>query len=159
MTAQPPTVFGIKERTSRTLWPIKAALVFLDSSEDKVIALVESGALLWAWDLRSPAARKAELRILVYSLLAYKSADATKFNPATATAAEVDSLILPHSRALLRGVELQRAWSISGSHVQNLIGQGLLVEATERAAKTGPNSSPFITRSSVVAFLQKRRIG
>jgi hypothetical protein len=54
----------------RALIPLEAAQLILDLDEDSVLGEIERGKIGWAWDIRTPAATRREIRVWRKSLLA-----------------------------------------------------------------------------------------
>ena len=150
--------FRLELPTTRPLVAISVAMVLADRGEDYVLGAIETGAIAWAWDIRGKSAAAREIRIWRESLLGWlRDPLASLRAPArTEDEAEVVGALFPHSRAEVRGTEVQRMFSCGHSHVMNLIADGLLKANSE--AGPGPTGSPRITRGSVVGFLIGRRV-
>ena len=188
--------FGFTER--RPLVPLAAAAMFLNLNARQTMALIEDGELLWAFDIRSPAASRRVPRILRQSLFEFaglcsleivSSRDKSEFR-------QVVDLILPEEimvpcdnvrgwkterprgqarnfqhemrivsasygafklpkEPVLRAAEIAEYFSCIPQHVTNLIADGMFQPVN---LPLGPKASPFVTRESVVQFLEKRRI-
>jgi hypothetical protein len=188
--------FGFTER--RPLVPVGAAAMFLNVTTRKVLELIESGELRWAFDIRSQDAARREVRVLRQSMFEFaglcsfprfKQAKRPEFR-------QIVDLILPEEiivpsdtgpgwkierqsrrarnfqhemrivptgyRALqlpkepvLRGIEIAECFCCIPQHVTNLIRDQMfrLVELP-----LGPKASPFVTRESVIQFLEQRRL-
>ena len=148
--------FRLELPTTRPLVPISAAMVLADRGEDYVLGAIETGAIGWAWDIRGKAAAAREIRIWRESLLEWLADPLASLRALARPEGEVVASLFPHSRAEVRGTELQRMFSCGHSHVMNLINDGLLAGTTE--AGPGPTGSPRITRVSVMGFLLSRRV-
>lgn len=151
----------------RVLIPLEAVMVLTDKDEDQVLSLIETGAIAWAWDLRSKEATRREVRVWRESLLDYLHHDDGPRTPPSVKARLTDQdeaptyqALMPHSRPELRTTELTRLWSVSSTHMHALIADQLLAEAgrEEKRPASGPNSYIKVTRESVIAFLMSRRI-
>ena len=64
-----PFDFGFTARTP--LVPLPAAVLFLNRKQRAVMALIESGELRWAFDIRSAGASTREVRVLRDSLFEF----------------------------------------------------------------------------------------
>ena len=168
--ASPQLRFDLRLPGQRPLVPLEACMVLCDRDEDDLIALVQSGDLAFAWDIRgAKAERRAELRVWRESVLAYLAAapgEGTRPTgqngcaPGEGTALpeeEVLERLLPHGRDTLFSTELQRMFSASQTHVQGLIDGGLLEQAGERRQVRGVNARVRVSRESVIQFLKDRR--
>lgn len=136
----------------RPLVGMVTAKMLLDCSEDAVLAMIESGKLSWAWDIKHPDAKRREVRVWIWSI-------AERLGQAPRTAAtdqEVIWSLLPHGRHVLRSTELQRMFTASQCHVQALITCGALQGV--KKAKPGPQGFALVTRASVLEFLEQRRM-
>lgn len=152
--------FDLHLPAQRPLVPLEACMVLCDRDEDDLVALVQSGDLAYAWDLRgAKAERRAELRIWRESVLAYLATapGGTPGEGSGPTEAEVIEQMLPHNRDTLWSTELQRMFSASQTHVQGLIDDGLLQQAGERTQRRGVNARVRVSRESVIEFFKSRR--
>lgn len=140
---------------SRPLIPMKAAVVFLDRSEDEILALIDSGELAWAWDISSEAAERREVRIWRESLLVFLSPGGPSSH-SDLDETNVLNFLLPHSGDELRSTHLQRLFTASQGHIQHLIDQKLLHGLND--PKTGRNGYVRVTRASFLTFMRARRI-
>ncbi len=152
--------------TGRPLVPIEAVMVILDRNEDDLLRLVEEGELEFAFDISSAGAARREVRIYRESLLRYRAqsfraslAPVRSDIPAQESRGLLHCItaILPqHSNMILTAVELARCWSCSSSHVQRLIADGALADASPEGRKLTNTRS--VTCASAEAFLTRRRI-
>lgn len=138
---------------ARPLVPMEACMVLLDRNEDELLSLVETGDMAWAWDIRSEEATRREIRVWRGSLLAHMRQEADEEDEEI-----VLSSLLPHSRETIRSTELQRLFSASQTHIQNLINQGALREDGMRETQAGPNAFCRVSRQSIINFLKERRV-
>lgn len=142
---------------SRPLLPLEVVMVLLDRNEDDVLALIDTGELSWAWDIRTPAADRREIRVWRDDVLRHLDRTSRGIRPADPLPLDqVMTAILPHSRPEIRSTEIQRIFSCSSSHVLNLVQAGCL--AGLNAPGTGPNGFVRVTRLSVIQFLQLRTV-
>jgi hypothetical protein len=127
-----------------------ACAVLACTNEDAVLALVDSGKLRWAFNIASRGSRRV-LRIFAGSLADYVAGRKLDedFNKVLAT-------ILPGHSERIRGANLARMLLCSREHVKHLLaGREFAGSVTQKA---GPNSSPEITRVSILKFLRSRVI-
>jgi hypothetical protein len=151
MTAAGQLHLAIQLPVSRPLIPLRAAMVLLDRGEDEVLALIDTGELSWAWDISSQDAERREVRIWRDSVLQFLSRSEegnqrwTRMDlpaPPPSRQAGTDEeervllAILPHS-AEVRSTTLQRLFTASQGHIQNLINAGLLTGLND--PRTGPH--------------------
>jgi hypothetical protein len=141
----------------RPLMHPHVAQACLDMRPHALCALVESGALAWAWDFGVGRNRK-ELRILAHCVVERAS------GPIPAIGAtknlklpEVLGLVLPQKRETVRATELQRLFHASPDLIQDLGLAGEIKKVDEKLPAVGPNASPRYTCSSIAKFLAKRR--
>ncbi len=66
-----PHPFNFDFSARRPLVPLAFVRMMLDKSTREVMALIEEGKLRWAFDLRSAAAERREVRVLQQSLFEY----------------------------------------------------------------------------------------
>jgi hypothetical protein len=165
-----PFDFGFTARCP--LVPLPAVMLFLNRKQRAVVALIESGQLRWAFDLRSATAATREIRVLRDSLFEYTrlrprecfhESDAHEF-------AEITRAMLPerkpgprHKPALrnppecestVTGVEVAQCFSCSPGHVRKLLHENLL----RAPARHAPGETVLVLRASVIEFLRKRRM-
>ena len=149
--------FDLRIPTRRPLLPLKAAMVFLDRSEDDIDRLVDDSHLA-GFDLSAPGAKRRWLVVWRQSCVNYKADGDCGEN---ATVEEIIADCLP-KRETLRATEVKALFSCNQGHLANLIGAGCLHVAAAglggTAAVRGPKSSPLVTRASVAKFLTDRRI-
>ena len=136
---------------ARPLVPLEAIMVLLDIDEDSVLGLIDGGELRWAWNIASAGSDRREVRVLRESILSYCALSGQPSGEES-----LWTIVFGHSRDVVKSTELQRLFSCSSSHVHRLIKDKDLVALN--AATTGPNGFARITRASVIAFLQARRI-
>ena len=126
----------------------------LDKDEDEILAEIERGSLGWVWDIRTESATtRRELRVWRDSVLQYLQGIPPR---ASGNALAVIDTFLPHRE--VRTKELKRWFSCSHFHICNLIREGSLSLAGKWPEQSSVNEYMRITRASVVAFLQARRI-
>jgi len=133
----------------RPLLPSKAVEALLDLGPDGVIREIESGRLEWAWDIRSPDAAKRDLRVWAPCVRHFMDG---VFAP---IAGDPYAAILPATRAVWRGTDLQRLFTCSETHITHLLDAGELTALNPQRART---ISAEIPRLAVLNFLLKRRL-
>lgn len=163
--------FDLRIPTRRPLWPMKAAMVFLDRNEDDVLALIQvvdrrAGGcaklgLEFAFNVARPG-RKQYALVWRGSAIEYKSQFEDPENRSPSPRREwnlqgVINDILP-ARDSLRAVEIKNLFSVNQGHVAHLIADGLLTVDKTRPVAVGRAQSPWITRASVAEFLRARRM-
>ena len=122
--------------------------------EEQVLALVESGDLLWAWDVAAPNANRREIRILGQSINAYLAG-----NPGPDIPPEgVMRLLFPEGHPTLSASELARRMNLCSTHMLTLCRSGCLRLVPGARVRRGPSGSPQVELSSVAKFLEQRRI-
>lgn len=118
----------------------------LGASEDNVLALIQNGALSYAFNVGCGRRRRL-LRVTTRCVHDYLEG---KRSPDDLS--EVIASAIPAGQAV-RVSQLARAWSISPTQAHNLCGRGL--EVVRRQLKR--TETPLVTRESVVNFLRVRR--
>ncbi len=136
----------------RPLIPLEAAQIILDLDEDSVLGEIERGTLGWAWDIRTEGATRREVRVWRRSLLQRAAGqDAT---------AELEGVVESIFKAGedYRLMQLARWLACSGSHVSNLIRDGLLALVGDRPKHSSAAAYTVVSRASVLRFFDSRRI-
>ena len=120
-------------------------------SEDRVLALVDSGDLRFAFNLAAPGARARTVRVLSLSLI--DLAKGSKSQPSDVQ--DAIKYIQPGSSVHIPAAQLARSWNVSGTHVSKLLMARQLIKVSD-----GPHAkaSPLVDRTSSVRFLTLRRI-
>jgi hypothetical protein len=166
-----PFDFGFTARCS--LVPLAAAMLFLNKKQRAVVALIESGDLRWAFDLRSASASAREIRVLRDSLFEYtRLRPRERFHESDKLEfAEIIQAILPEKKEkarrpvpafvpaaarepVLTCVEVAQCFSCSPGQVRKLLRENLLRAPARRA----PGDAVLVLRASVIEFLWKRRM-
>jgi hypothetical protein len=147
----------------RPLVSVATAAETLGVVRREIPALIESGALLYAWNIACRSAAKAELRILAESLADYQSG-----KPSGDSAADqfsrVIRLIFPNIVhragvvATVKASDLAFKLASSSDHVFNLMREKSLRAVPGTICRRGRGNSPLVMFSSVQTFLQERRI-
>src|SRR5216683_3436147 len=133
---------------------MKTAMVVLNRDERQVMRLIKQGALAWAFDVRRSSSQRAAVRIFG-PCLAEDLETREPPGPDPRDLEEVLHAILRAEGPLVPATLVARAFGCSGSHITNLIRDGLLVVARSsprRAVSAG------LSREGVLEFLRQRRI-
>jgi len=145
---------GVRWPDRRPLVPIQTCEAILDLMCNEMMCEIEDGRLAWAWHIESPGTARRCIRVwrecLVRRVAGYPQPDASDV--------EVLSSILPEHRIWFTVQELRRRLTISGGHIINLIEAKALSVEADSPWHRGVGGSPRVTRSSIAAFLQRRRI-
>lgn len=153
-------------RGARHLLDLQTVTGLLDKSSRDVCGLIEEGRLLYAFDLRGRGAARAFVRILDHSVFNYSQnnqAVASRQGDTEKDLLTVISWILPapsvwQPEPAFTACELARAFNCGGTHILNLIADGLLRTPKGSHARRGPTGSPLVTLASATKFLEERRM-
>lgn len=133
----------------------------LDRDATAIAHLIEDGSLPWAFRVgQSPEAR--EIRVLAHSVSDFQNGQTKRSR--TMDFQEVLSLIFPMVKMLpgvvakLKATTIARRFNLKAESVIKLMDLGILHAAPGTVRSCGPAGSPEILFSSVVEFLQRRRI-
>jgi hypothetical protein len=135
----------------RPLVSIETAKAVLDSSEDDVLALCESGKIRYAFDFKRANSHRRTVRILSLSLI--DCANLTETQPPDIGG--VIRYVLPGSSEVISLAKLGRQFNCSGSHLAALLQDSCFVEIAK--AERAPKESRAVTRTSAAKFLESRR--
>ena len=129
--------------------------------EDDILALIEDGSLLYAWDIRggdvsSPASR--EIRILPACIEHYRLTGGHRPFPKSDHQVEADLLFNLGSKTFTTSRRLALVLNCSSTHVINLIEARQLAVLPNTTWGTGPNGAALVTIESVKTFFSSRRI-
>ena len=142
----------------RPLWQAETAQECLDVSRAKLMQMIESGEISWAWNIGMGNTRQ-EIRILGHCVVELQTGPINGIGSTrNLKLPEVINLILPKTRQTLRGRELQRLLLCNPDTIRKLHQAGDLEKVAETIAKVGPDSSPRFTRAGLIRFLEKRRL-
>jgi hypothetical protein len=140
----------------RPLLTAETVVAMLDLDKIEILELCDSGRLAWAFDLSSPGSSRRELRIWRGSVAAWRNEDGA--DPAgKIPEEEVLNAILPPLNP--RSSNLIRRLGISRDHLRSQIEAGEILVASAPSRRQGINASCLLLRSSVLAFLRRRRVG
>lgn len=137
-----------RTRPTVDVWCVCA---LLDRREDQVLGMVEDGTLPWAIDIRRARSRRRAVRIwsrCVRSLIAGEAV-------ADMLPEQAVQCLVPGDSPNVSGVQIARAFNCSSTHVNDLVRDGDLRLVHP---KTGRTTTPLITRKSLAAFIERRRI-
>ena len=167
-TIHPPSAplqreFDLQLPVGRPLIHLQTVIDMTNGTSDSVLLLIEDGQLEFAWDISSQGCKRREIRVWRDSLLTYLASrekegkgESEKGRFALSPFHPGSLALFSHARETVKTTELQRIFSASQTHVQDLIREGCLVALTQ--AKPGPGGFALVTRESVVSFLVRRRI-
>ena len=148
---RPAVADGVLLRRSRPLLPMRCVMALLDIPEMKVEALIETGRLLWAWNVSLGASRRC-LRVWYVSVIAYLQGTGQP----TASEREILNSLFPHAALTLTAPEVERLLSVGNDHVRALIKRRALQCLNHPSP--GPTGVAKISRASVWEFLKGRRV-
>jgi len=96
----------------RPLLPIRGVMSILDRSEDAILAMLDEGQLLWAWNLAlDPArSRRKALHVLPACVDDVQSGRECRLEKE-----EVLKLLLPHNGQFLLATDLQHCLNVTES--------------------------------------------
>ena len=141
----------------RTILPIQRALVAIETAkavlnvgEDRVLELIETGRLRFAFDFAQTGSHRRLIRILTLSIYDFVN----RLDTQPAKIEDCIKYILPMPLPTVTGARLSEILNISSSHVSGLCDGGEIKEVPARKTKT---SSRTICRASVIQFLKDRR--
>lgn len=147
------------------LWTAVAAT---GARQDEVLAMIQDGRLLYAWDIGSRSSGKQLVRILARSIADFQQGRTASLASRMRAGAEEFNQVLkelfpavsykPHGPATIRAATFTRRLCASHDHVLGLCREGSLRFAKGTKCTTGPHGSPEIEFASVVEFLRQRRI-
>jgi hypothetical protein len=166
-----PRPFDFGFTASCPLVPMPAVMLFLNRKQRAVVALIETGQLRWAFDIRSANAATREIRVLRNSLFEY-----TRLRPRECfhesdrhEFADIIKAILPEPKPargqplqpepaakepLVTSAQVAQCFSCSTGHVRKLLAEKLLRAPPGRAA----GDDVVLLRAGVIEFLWKRRM-
>ncbi|HZV36823.1 MAG TPA: hypothetical protein VFB72_19765 [Verrucomicrobiae bacterium] len=137
----------------RPLLTADFARSILDCSNEHLTDLIDEGLIQPVWNICTPGAKLRELRILAAGLLFYQ----TTQRPLPADPKEVAGDIFAPD-ALITTATLQRVLNCHHQHVSQLIALKSLTLAPGETMRRGRNGFAKVTRSSCLAFLEKRLV-
>lgn len=155
-TPQLQRKFPLRDKTLcpvLTVSGVRSALPGHD--EDDVLALIEDGSLEWAWNIALHVGDgiKKEPRILKSCVERYGS-----INHQPSTINPLSEFFNGDDKPFLFGTTLRLLFNCSSTHVIALIEAKELRVQPGSSWDRGPGNSPLVTRSSVEAFMKRRRM-
>ncbi len=148
-------------RYKGALSAIETAKDLLGLNEDEIGILVDEGQLV-AFDIRSPGAKRRELRILTASIVHYKqnATDPSYVSPITPDQAiEIVMASLKHTKPFLNRKEISKVLIGGRQHGMNLVDSKALPEMPGTTHRRGPNGSAIVSRPAFIQFLEARLEG
>lgn len=136
----------------RSLSTVESLRDWLRITHDEVLSAIENGVIPVAFDLRTPGAERAEVRIwhpTVEALVRSRGRDSGPRLDADAVIAR----LVPED---VRSSALETLWSLSHQHVWGLIDSGCLPVRRRPAAASGPLSFAVLHSDGIRAFLRQR---
>jgi hypothetical protein len=127
---------------------LRGVASLVDEEAKKVLGLIESGAIAWAFDV-SFARKRKELRVLPAAL-----ADYLKGRPCELKWADVLGLMVPDAPMMLAS-EITRVLNVCSDHTYHLIDANQIVACSPR--RRGPGGSARVPAKNFIQFLQQRR--
>lgn len=155
MSATTPKPINFK-RALLSVWTVLSVTDF--KTEDEVLAAIESGRLLWAFNIAGSAAKSRLVRVLAASVQNMVDGKKLPPRPAAEEWQQVVRTIFPTSAPSIPAKEIALAWSCSTTHLINLCDQRLLRLAKGTPRHSGPGGSPLVVFESAVEFLRARRV-
>ena len=124
---------------------------------EEIIALIENGELLFAFDVGSKRAKTREIRILGSSINEFLAG-----RPAPAISEQEDfnlamQAVFPAPKPAIPAFEIARAWNACPGHIINLCRGRELNLVKGARIRRGRGGSPMVTMGSAVEFLRQRR--
>jgi hypothetical protein len=130
---------------------VARSVLFCDAKE--IFALVETGALLFAFDIRTKSARQVCLRILTQSLVDHLQKKTPDRN---LDEVKIYQSIWPEPKQICASARvIARTMSCDADHVNKLLKEKCLLEFTRRDGRT---QTPKIGRENFLQFLKTRRV-
>ncbi len=142
---------------------VQSAAGALEKSPKEVEAMIDSGAIIWAWNLArqdvfATEDGKREIRILTRCVRDLQQQQETSVTEEEAIRLVLGSR-LEFAPTFIRGSRLAlRLWFCSTDHVVNLCKDGSLQIAPGTSWQRGRGGSPVITWDSAAQFLKTRRM-
>jgi hypothetical protein len=136
---------------TKPLLPVRGVCSLVDKDEDKVLELIESGEIAWAFavSLAQKPGRDRYLRVLPAA-----AADYLKGRACELQWADVLGLMLPDAPTILAN-EITRILNVSSGHTYRLIEQKQIIGNPTR--RRGPGGSARVPMKSFEQFLRQRR--
>jgi hypothetical protein len=140
-----------------SVWTVLSVTDF--KTEDEVLAAIEDGRLIWAFNVAGKKARRAQVRVLASSVSHLVEGSRPPKMSEVDEWRQVERTIFPTpGLRSMPSKDVAFALNVSGTHVLNLCDQGLLRLAKGTDRHSGRHGSPQIEYPSVVEFLKSRRV-
>jgi hypothetical protein len=139
----------------RPLVSIDFCATALNITPDQTRGLIESGELLWAFNLGLTESRPL-VRIWAESLRAR-----IENQPASKAIPDIEVVlkqVFPGAANTVTSSQLSRIWSVDAEHTLNLVRAGLLHLAKGTLCRVGRGGSPALEFASVATFMEERQI-
>ena len=127
--------------------PLRGVCSLVDKNDDRVVELVEEGAIAWAFDVS--IGRRMYLRVLPSAV-----ADYLQGRTCALKWADVIGLLMPDEPTIL-ALDITRVLNVTSDHTYALIDRKQIVACPTR--RHGPGGSARVPAKSFIEFLQKRR--
>jgi hypothetical protein len=139
----------MRRRRSKPLLPIRGVCSLVDKSAERVLEMIEEGAIAWAFDVSLDQKRR-EIRVLPAA-----AADYLKGKACELKWSDVLGLMLPDAPTV-SALEITRVLNVCGDHTYALIDRKRIVACPTR--RRGPGGSARVPANSFIQFLRKRRV-
>jgi hypothetical protein len=142
-----------RQQRSKPMLPVRACISLLDRNEDRVLSLLESGEIAWAFDvaLDPKRGRNRELRILPAAVASYLRGQACSLEWA-----DVLALLSPPDKPVILGTEITRVLNVCSTHTYALARRKLIVPCS--SWRRGRGGCGRFTAASFTKFLKARRV-
>lgn len=123
--------------------------------EDDILALIEEGIILHAWNIALKKTAAREIRILPACIDHYKSTGGAR--PFPIGGPDPLAPILATDKPFILGARLKLILNCGATHIINLVDAKLLRVLPGTKYQRGPNGSPVIEMKSLLSFMQARQ--
>ena len=141
----------------RPLMGMSSVMWRLDLDEDRVLVLIDEGALLWAFDIASPGMKSRTVRVLTESVEDLVHSRKRLYAEDESEWQRVASLIFPDKPSIVT-YELARSLNCGGQWVLDMVHAREFKLVHGNIPRCGPNGSAQIVTASAKAWLRKRRM-
>jgi hypothetical protein len=141
----------------RPLMPMSSVMWRLDLDEDDVLVLIDEKALLWAFDIAGPRAKRRAVRVLTESVEGLVYSRKRPYTDDELEWRSVAALVFPDKPAITTS-ELARALNCGAWTAMLLIHARQFKLVPGNIPRRGPKGSAQIVTASVKAWLRKRRL-
>lgn len=152
-------------RLAQRMMAISAVRDALEEDENTIDDLIRDGWIGWAWDIKTRAATRREVRVLARCVADVKPhlVHYTGWNPAPEelpgySLGQVVGMLFGKERPFVTGKEFYRAFNCDSGHMINLVLEKSLARLPQTDWRRGPGGSPVIGWASLVRFIEERRI-